>query len=172
MAHVMMTRVARWFPLKPWAMRVAARRGAKRAKVALARRLAVVLHRMWLDGTDSRRNRYDSGAACDPFRRGKNPVGTKAEGKPLDTSAPPRRRLRDGLPPPTPIASGERGTTPSPRITDRSQRLAGVPLLHTTPGDRRCPSGSRNWFLDEAWLSQTRRVCRHCVQRGRRPRPG
>ena len=51
-AHVMMTRVVRWFPLKAWAMRVAARRGAKRAKVALARRLAVVLHRMWVDGTD------------------------------------------------------------------------------------------------------------------------
>jgi transposase len=51
-AHVMMTRVARWFPLKAWAMRVAARRGAKRAKVALARRLAVILHRMWVDGTD------------------------------------------------------------------------------------------------------------------------
>jgi len=30
-AHVIMTRVARWFPLKAWAMRVAARRGAKRA---------------------------------------------------------------------------------------------------------------------------------------------
>jgi transposase len=51
-AHVMMTRVARWFPLKAWAMRVAARRGAKRAKVALARRLAVILHRMWVDGAD------------------------------------------------------------------------------------------------------------------------
>ena len=51
-AHVMMTRVIRWFPLKAWAMRVAARRGAKRAKVALARRLAVILHRMWVDGTD------------------------------------------------------------------------------------------------------------------------
>jgi transposase len=51
-AHVMMTRVAGWFPLKAWAMRVAARRGAKRAKVALARRLAVILHRMWVDGTD------------------------------------------------------------------------------------------------------------------------
>ena len=38
--------------LKAWAMRVAARRGAKRAKVALARRLAVILHRMWVDGTD------------------------------------------------------------------------------------------------------------------------
>jgi transposase len=51
-AHVMMTRVARWFPLKAWAMRVAARRGAKRAKVALARKLAVILHRLWVDGTD------------------------------------------------------------------------------------------------------------------------
>jgi transposase len=51
-AHVMMTRVAAWNPLKAWAMRVAARRGAKRAKVALARRLAVILHRMWVDGTD------------------------------------------------------------------------------------------------------------------------
>ena len=45
-------RGARWFPLKAWAMRVAARRGAKRAKLALARRLAVILHRMWVDGTD------------------------------------------------------------------------------------------------------------------------
>jgi transposase len=51
-AHVMMTRVAAWFPLKAWAMRVAARRGAKRAKVALARRLAVILHRIWVDGTE------------------------------------------------------------------------------------------------------------------------
>jgi hypothetical protein len=34
-------------------MRVAARRGAKRAKVALARRLAVILHRTWVD-TDFR----------------------------------------------------------------------------------------------------------------------
>jgi transposase len=47
----MMTRVARWFPLKAWAMRVAARRGAKCAKVALARKLAVILHRLWVDGT-------------------------------------------------------------------------------------------------------------------------
>jgi transposase len=53
-AHVMMTRVTRWFPLKAWAMRVAARRGAKRAKVALARKLGVILHRLWVDGTDLR----------------------------------------------------------------------------------------------------------------------
>jgi transposase len=41
-AHVMMVRVVRWTPLKAWAMRIAARRGAKRAKVALARKLAVI----------------------------------------------------------------------------------------------------------------------------------
>jgi hypothetical protein len=47
----MMTRVARWFPLKAWAMRIAARCGAKRAEIALTRKLAVILHRMWVDGT-------------------------------------------------------------------------------------------------------------------------
>ena len=50
-AHVMMTRVAAWSSLRAWAMNVARRRGAKRAKVALARKLGVILHRMWIDGT-------------------------------------------------------------------------------------------------------------------------
>jgi hypothetical protein len=36
-AHVIMTRVAAWSKLKAWAMKVAKQRGAKRAKVALAR---------------------------------------------------------------------------------------------------------------------------------------
>lgn len=53
-AHVMLTRVARWLPLKAWAIRVATRRGAKRAKVALARKLAVILHRLWVEGTEFR----------------------------------------------------------------------------------------------------------------------
>lgn len=35
-------------------MKVAARAGLKRAKVALARRLGVILHPMWLDGTEFR----------------------------------------------------------------------------------------------------------------------
>lgn len=51
-AHVMLTRSTKWSALKAWAMNVAKRRGAKRAKAALARELAVVMHRMWLDGTD------------------------------------------------------------------------------------------------------------------------
>jgi hypothetical protein len=35
-------------------MRIARTRGLKRAKVALARKLAVVMHRMWLDGSEFR----------------------------------------------------------------------------------------------------------------------
>lgn len=37
--------------LQAWALRVAHRRGSKRALIALARRIGVVLHRMWRDGT-------------------------------------------------------------------------------------------------------------------------
>ncbi|CAN7723538.1 IS110 family transposase [Aminobacter sp. LjRoot7] len=40
--------------LKAWGMQVAKRRGQKRATVAVARRIGVVLHRMWTDGTDFR----------------------------------------------------------------------------------------------------------------------
>jgi len=40
--------------LKAWGLRVAQRRGMRRAIVAVARRLAVVLHRMWVDGTEFR----------------------------------------------------------------------------------------------------------------------
>ena len=38
--------------LTAWAQRVAKRRGKKRATVALARRIGVILHRMWMDGTE------------------------------------------------------------------------------------------------------------------------
>lgn len=51
-AHVLMTQTGRWFPLKSWAMQVAKRRGVKIAKVALARKLACIMHRMWIDGTE------------------------------------------------------------------------------------------------------------------------
>jgi transposase len=53
-AHVMLLRVRRFSALKAWALRVARTRGLKRAKVALARKLAVVLHRLWVDGTEFR----------------------------------------------------------------------------------------------------------------------
>jgi len=53
-AQVMLTRTTSFSTLKRWALEVAKRRGMMRAKVALARKLACVLHRMWVDGTDFR----------------------------------------------------------------------------------------------------------------------
>ena len=53
-ANAMLTRTSGVSVLKRWALEVARRRGMKRAKVALARKLAGVLHRMWANGTDFR----------------------------------------------------------------------------------------------------------------------
>jgi transposase len=53
-ANVMLTRTTRFSSLKRWAIEVAKRRGLKRARVALARKLAVILHRMWVDGSTFR----------------------------------------------------------------------------------------------------------------------
>jgi transposase len=51
-AGVLLTRVPQWCALKAWGLRLAKRVGFKKAKVAVARKLAVMLHRMWQDGTD------------------------------------------------------------------------------------------------------------------------
>ena len=51
-ANVILTRPVKGSSLKSWAMRVAKRAGMRKAKVALARKLAVVLHRMLVDGTE------------------------------------------------------------------------------------------------------------------------
>jgi transposase len=51
-AHILLTKPIKGCPnLKSWAMRIANRRGMAKAKVAVARRLAVILHRMLADGT-------------------------------------------------------------------------------------------------------------------------
>jgi transposase len=51
-AQVMLLRSAKWSWLKAWAMKIARHRGMKKAIVALARRLAVIMHRIWIDGTE------------------------------------------------------------------------------------------------------------------------
>lgn len=53
-ANVLLTRVKRWSWLKHWGVEVARRRGKMRAQVAVARRLAVIMHRMWVDRTTFR----------------------------------------------------------------------------------------------------------------------
>ena len=52
-ANVILTRPVKGSSLKSWAMRLAMRAGMRKAKVALARKLAVVLHRMLADDTNS-----------------------------------------------------------------------------------------------------------------------
>jgi transposase len=51
-ASVMLRRSSKPSWLRAWGMRVARRRGLKRGIVAVARRLGVILHRMWMDGTE------------------------------------------------------------------------------------------------------------------------
>jgi transposase len=53
-ANVLLSRIMRFSRLKRWGMDIAKRRGSKRAKVALARKIGVILHRMWVDGTTYR----------------------------------------------------------------------------------------------------------------------
>src|SRR6202795_3076623 len=59
-----MMRSKKWSWLKAWAMQVARRRGMKKAIVALARRLAVIMHRIWVDGTEFRWTREQATAAA------------------------------------------------------------------------------------------------------------
>jgi transposase len=53
-ANALLTRSRRWCALKRWGLDIAKRRGLNRARVAVARKLAIMLHRMWLDGTEFR----------------------------------------------------------------------------------------------------------------------
>jgi transposase len=62
-ANVLLSRVTRFSALKRWGLEVAKRRGLKRAKVAVARKLAVILHRMWIDGTTFRWTKTEPGQA-------------------------------------------------------------------------------------------------------------
>jgi Transposase IS116/IS110/IS902 family len=84
-ANVLLTRVAKWSTLKAWGIRLAKRSGLRKAKVAVARKLAVILHRMWIDGTEfkwsSRRPLIRLHRRTTEFRRpaGANvPAGTLA----------------------------------------------------------------------------------------------
>ena len=81
-ANVLLTRTSRWSSLKAprpadagracsdgsgasrsMGMAIAKRAGMRRAKVAVARKLAVVLHRMWRDGTEFRWGKETAAAA-------------------------------------------------------------------------------------------------------------
>ena len=50
-ANSVLTRSSRWASLKTWGMKVKKNRGHKKAVVAVARKLAVILHRLWIEET-------------------------------------------------------------------------------------------------------------------------
>src|SRR5262249_47926922 len=51
-AHSLLSRSATWSSLKAWGVRLAKTRGHRRAVIAVARKLAVIMHKMWIDGTE------------------------------------------------------------------------------------------------------------------------
>ena len=61
-AGVLLTRVPKWSALKTWGKRLTKRNGLRKAKVAVARKLAVILHRMWIDGTEFNWSRQEVAA--------------------------------------------------------------------------------------------------------------
>src|SRR5476649_901801 len=63
-AHILLVRTTKWSWLRAWAMQIARRRGLKKAVVALARRLAVIMHRIWVDGSEFRWTREQAAAAA------------------------------------------------------------------------------------------------------------
>jgi transposase len=50
-ATILLHRTKKWSSLKAWGMKLAKRIGMKKAKVAIARKIAVILHCIWVDGT-------------------------------------------------------------------------------------------------------------------------
>jgi transposase len=53
-AHSLLIRSTKWSALRAWGMNIAKRRGVARARFAVARKLAVILHRIWADGSEFR----------------------------------------------------------------------------------------------------------------------
>jgi transposase len=63
-AHSLLIRSKQWSTLRAWGLQVAKRRGMARARIAVARKLATILHRMWADGTEFRWGKNDTAATA------------------------------------------------------------------------------------------------------------
>jgi transposase len=62
-AHCLLVRSKKWSALKAWGLRIAKRSSISNARIAVARKLAVILHRIWIDGTEFRWSKEDMSAA-------------------------------------------------------------------------------------------------------------
>jgi transposase len=88
-AQVLLTHGSKWSWLKAWDLRVAQRRGIRRAIVTVARRLAVVLHRMWVDGSEFRQSEDSAAVPAVAW------TGVGNAGKEITRSAP-AEKMSDG----------------------------------------------------------------------------
>ena len=61
-AGVLLTRVPKWSAVKAWGIRLAKRNALRKTKVAFARKLAVILHRMRVKGTEFNWSRMEIAA--------------------------------------------------------------------------------------------------------------
>lgn len=61
-ANAMMMRSVAGSEIKSWGLRLMRRKGRRRAVVAVARKLAVIMHRMWVDGTEFRQRPLEGAA--------------------------------------------------------------------------------------------------------------
>src|SRR5262249_42006793 len=138
-AQVLLTRTARHSGLRSWAMRIAKRRGRKRAVVALARKMGVILHRMWV----TRRIFAGTCSQHDPRR-------------------PKFRKLRTDVPRGTmgPARPGYQMTGadlgPQSRIIDQACRPFPTPACGgSTPTAKRSMSPSGTKLREERWSELT-----------------
>ncbi|WP_234839163.1 transposase [Sinorhizobium medicae] len=60
-ANALLTRIPRFSALKSWGLRIARRGGYRKAKIAVARKLAVILHAMWISGEPFRWSSQEPG---------------------------------------------------------------------------------------------------------------
>lgn len=63
-AHTLLVRSKKWSSLRAWGLNIAKRRGMARARVAVARKLAVILHCMWAEATEFRFGRQPAALAA------------------------------------------------------------------------------------------------------------
>ena len=160
-AHIILTMPVKGGALKSWAAKLAKRVGMQKAKVALARKLAVILHRMLADGSP-----FDAAKAA----RHERP-GFINHGAVLAAVNTASRRLwrwpaasvdRHCARRPPELRPGRRNAVQPNRETSRS------PLRRERRSNRRF-SGRINTSLPEAaslpgrWIGSGRKPCRRCL---------
>ena len=99
-AGIILHRVPRWSALKAWGTRLAMRIGTRKATVAVARKLSVILHRMLRDGSEFRWSAKEVHAALASDSKATRSAGSGGGASLIGTKHRPSRGYRCGHEPP------------------------------------------------------------------------